>query len=449
MEHRPPQPKPSEAHVKTDQAKFERRIKMAKQIATRQSDRDIPKTPFNNGVTSLTRLTGQEYPGLVMLTLVTLEGMLPTRSAANTALCKRFSLLLWWTLSLNVCLNKPRKTESEVQDLERKISRYLQLYRSLIGPQREMKSKCGLRIVKLHALTHFPRQYREFGSTFNYFGGFFESCIKTMAKRNLARTTRKHGRFVDELMTRYYEQQVCQFSSMVLDSKDQEKVITEHCKLTIHQSMLPHHRLSKSGFRIVYSSHAKKWLIEGKNMDQSTRLVHPLCDRPEENHWMKVLGDYLFTENIHVGEIGFKAILRDPTNSSSSDIFRCHPNLYSDNQEQRPWYDFANVQFDMGKGIVDKYPVRIRLFCEVAHDDRSTELLCVVQQFTNNEKTKKTANKMLPFLQQDRLSNQFRVVKASTIECIFLLPCKFPANVDDCIDYIVFPPQQSWDTIGW
>jgi hypothetical protein len=106
--------------VKTDQAEFERRIKIAKEIATRQSDRDIPKTPPNNGVTSLTRLSGQEYPGLVILTMVVLENMLPSRKHHHVAIEKGFSRLLWLTLSLNMWLNKARKTESEVLILQRK-----------------------------------------------------------------------------------------------------------------------------------------------------------------------------------------------------------------------------------------------------------------------------------------------------------------------------------------
>jgi hypothetical protein len=72
--------------VKTDQAYFERIIKISKDIATRQSDRDIPKTPFNNGVTSLTRLSGQEYPGLMMLTMVSLDKMLPSRKNPDFAI---------------------------------------------------------------------------------------------------------------------------------------------------------------------------------------------------------------------------------------------------------------------------------------------------------------------------------------------------------------------------
>jgi hypothetical protein len=86
MSHRPADHNFTESMVKTDQAEFERRIKIANEIATSQSDRDIPKTPFNNGVTSLTRLSGQEYPGLVMLTMVTLYKMLHSRKHHDVAI---------------------------------------------------------------------------------------------------------------------------------------------------------------------------------------------------------------------------------------------------------------------------------------------------------------------------------------------------------------------------
>jgi hypothetical protein len=176
-------PHPKNATMKVDQAEFERRLKMAKEVSSRQSDRDVPKTPFNHGVTCLTRLTGQEYPGLVMLTMVCLDGMLPSRNLPNQNLIKRFSHLLWLTLSLNVCLNKPEKTASEVDDLERKTIKYLSLYRELVGPQREMNSRCGLRIVKMHALTHFAQQYRDFGNTATYFGGFLSHVSRQWPNR--------------------------------------------------------------------------------------------------------------------------------------------------------------------------------------------------------------------------------------------------------------------------
>jgi hypothetical protein len=73
MTDRPTKHNFTESIVKTDQAEFERRSKISKEIATRHNDRDIPKTPFNNGVMILTCFPRQEYPGLVMLTMVTLE----------------------------------------------------------------------------------------------------------------------------------------------------------------------------------------------------------------------------------------------------------------------------------------------------------------------------------------------------------------------------------------
>jgi hypothetical protein len=159
------------------------------------------KTPFNNGVRSLTRLSGQEYPGLVMLTMVILDKLLPSRNNHDVSIEKGYSRLLWLTMSLEVCLNKPRKTRIEVQILQKKFMMYPKLYQSLIGPQRKTRSPCGLRLVKFHRLTHFPSQYRQLSSTYNNFG--VEYCIKTMA-RNLARTTRKHGRFVEDLMMSYF-----------------------------------------------------------------------------------------------------------------------------------------------------------------------------------------------------------------------------------------------------
>jgi hypothetical protein len=118
------------------------------------------------------------------------------------------------------CLpEKARKTASEVDDLERKTIKYLSLYRELFGPQREMNSRCGLRIVKIHGLTHFAQQYRDFGNTATYFGGFFQSCIKTMAKQNMNRTSKRHATFLEELMMRYYEQHVCKVSEQYFDHK--------------------------------------------------------------------------------------------------------------------------------------------------------------------------------------------------------------------------------------
>ncbi|MGH7973985.1 MAG: hypothetical protein ACREBR_00565, partial [bacterium] len=52
---------------------FERRVRLLTACASRQSDRDMPLLRGKNGVTPLTRLNGQEYPGLILVTMMCLE----------------------------------------------------------------------------------------------------------------------------------------------------------------------------------------------------------------------------------------------------------------------------------------------------------------------------------------------------------------------------------------
>jgi hypothetical protein len=230
---------------------------------------------------------------------------------------------------------------------------YLKLYRSLIGPHRETRSPCGLRLVKFHCLTHFPSQYRQFGNTYNYFGGFSESCIKKMAKRNLARTTRKHGRFVEDLTMRYFKHKVCDFAVTMLhtNSKSME-ILTPKAKEIPKKRESSLHLMSDSGFYVVWDAVTSKWCTRGKKLGNFQQLIHPFVSSPEENHWLSVLTKYLAIEDKQKAVLGFKLNIRASTTSSESDLFRCHPNLYSQGGVARPWYDFASVRFDMGVGIL-------------------------------------------------------------------------------------------------
>jgi hypothetical protein len=82
----------------------------------------------------------------------------------------------------------------------------------------------------------------------------------------------------------------------------------------------------------------------------------------------------------------------------------------------------------MGHGLFECFPAKVRLFAQVTLICGKKEVVCVIQKFMNNEKSKTPANKLLLFLQQDRLSNKFLVVPASTMNSILVLPCNFPDN---------------------
>jgi hypothetical protein len=105
----------------------------------------------------------------------------------------------------------------------------------------------------------------------------------------------------------------------------------------------------------------------------------------------------------------------------------------------------------MGRGVFESYTEKVRFFAETVYPCGKTEVVCVIQKLTSNEKSRKTVNKLLPFLQQEKLSNNFWAVKASKMNSILLLPCHLPENStpDGIRDFLVLPPQITWDNIGW
>jgi hypothetical protein len=85
----------------------------------------------------------------------------------------------------------------------------------------------------------------------------------------------------------------------------------------------------------------------------------------------------------------------------------------------------------MGTNLHQKYTAQDRFFAEVELANGTNEVLTVIQQFTNNEQTERTAKNMFPMLQQDELASNLCVVKASAMETIVLLPCQLPATVSE------------------
>ena len=109
-----------------DQSEYERRIRVLVSSAKRQSDRSMIKcSSFRNGVTQLSRLSGQEYPGLIILTLVAIDGLMPTLREE-----KKFRLLINNSLVLYQSLMVEKITVSGVTSLEKTIKDYLIMFKN-------------------------------------------------------------------------------------------------------------------------------------------------------------------------------------------------------------------------------------------------------------------------------------------------------------------------------
>ena len=110
---------------------FKKNIRVVQHASWQQSDRNMPRAPFRNGVTDQTRLSGQEYPGLCLVTLVAMKGML---SPAGPTIEKGFYNLIFMALCLEVALTQESYMESRLDQLETAIKKFLRIFRWVVGP---------------------------------------------------------------------------------------------------------------------------------------------------------------------------------------------------------------------------------------------------------------------------------------------------------------------------
>lgn len=188
---------------KFDSTEYERRIRVLVSYAKRQSDRSMIKcSTFCNGVTQLLRSNGQEYPGLVLLTMICIDGIMSSASEEN-----KFRLLLNNSLVLYKSLMVNQITDNELSVLERKIEQYLKNFKTIIGPLQIMRSNVGLKLTKFHSLLHLPYFVKEYRAPMNFFEGHLEEFLKHFVKKLYARTTRQHIRYLYDLTCRLKEVQ--------------------------------------------------------------------------------------------------------------------------------------------------------------------------------------------------------------------------------------------------
>lgn len=447
-------------------AEFERRFRVCRFAASRQSDRNVPRTNFNHGVSKLTRLTGQEYNGLCLLSMVVLEGLLGTTDARRR-MERKYVLLMWLSLSLEVWLTKDEYTEGELEELEEKINKYLKLFRDVVGPQREVMSKCGLRISKFHGLKHIPFYIRRFGSANNFFGGHLEAALKVVVKQQTARTSRQHHRFLLDLMNRYHEEKVVGISQRVLFQRGEWSFGKSSTRVTSTGEYNYDYRLPQVKFFLEK--------VEGIWVTTIGRKRYPRAFHPDRND---VVGnDWVMKLCQKADENGFDMIschyaCQVPTSEKQShDMFRCDPDYHSYPWKKRSWHDWAMIRWslddnddDIGQGDDAHYYVtagKLLLWGLLSKKDGDeTELNCVVQSLKSEHPS---PHGYLFFANGDEIEDTFRVVKFQNIESVaFVLPGVPPPNTnlrnnqdwfsdnpDDHKYFVLFPPRSKWGDIGW
>jgi hypothetical protein len=134
-----------------------------------QSDCSIPSLLYQAGLTAVTKMQGRDFPGLCLLTILSMGGMIGPQ---YVELDRNLTLLVWLGISMNDNLSQKVYTADCLSILSERTARSLTVTKALIGDQLKYSLLAGLRLVKLfHGLLHYVDQIKKFGSPLNYYFG--------------------------------------------------------------------------------------------------------------------------------------------------------------------------------------------------------------------------------------------------------------------------------------
>jgi hypothetical protein len=446
-----------------DKVEFERRFRVVTLAARRQSDRSMPRAPFKNGVTDQTRLTGQEYPGLCLISLIAMKGMLLHGGQQHASIEEGFCSLIFMALCLECALTQSSYTDSNLSDVNKAVKKFLCIYRAVIGPFRECFSRSGLRIPKFHGLLHSAFYIRRYGSPYNFFGGFCESHLKSLVKGPTKNTSRRQDRLDLDLMNRQHEDMVCAAASTHLrDAKwwGEENNNSEALPRAMEddesdgagdgKGFKPH----KAVFRAERCADRNQWRIMYNGIPYHTP-IYPVISGQYGNTWVRALLDSAIQDpeyNFDLIEFFFGCDIPSSVEGKHHDTLRCHPDFHSYPWERRPWHDWIMINWETP---VRSYEQAAKLLLWARFTDSTTgvsKLKCAVNSLEGASPKK---DKYLTFFNGDRIEKIVRVIPAEFVLSVaYDLPCieqpedKFPECVEEATYFIVVPPRSTWMDLG-
>ena len=294
---------------------------------------------------------------------------------------KNFSELLWLGISLYQSFqsNKICKTNG-ITYLDAKVRYYISRFCEVCGNQREIESRVGTKLTKLHALIHLVQSIKKYGIPNNFFGGFLESMLKTFVKHPSKRTRKMPGDlFLLDLCNRWSEREMIKdyvqmnnLSSFVPNILSNSG--TNNCTGNHHTSRVGN---TKYYFENINGT----WHTCHKNhfghMIYSPGIFHPY--HKLDNKLLSVLQQWV---NIDVPSLcqdssipkitchyEFNKQCESIYDNSTRTIY--HKYRSSPSYRGSEWFDWVNIEYENRHSPTDKYKVPSKLFLvmKLCYDD--------------------------------------------------------------------------------
>ena len=458
-------------------AEFERRVRILSTKMRKQSVRDLPHSSFSHGVCKMSKLSGQEFVGLSVLTIAALPGCIKIDDTKDRLKVEKdYSEVLWLGVSLYECFNRVSIPKNDLVLLDKKVRHYIRRFVDVCGEQRNIQSSVGTKLQKLHSLIHVTFDVQKYGSAGNFFGGHLESMLKTFVKKPSKRTRGISGdMFLNDICNRWSEfQMVKDYNNMIGEIND---IHTNDSTSDSAPTQKSTHKFQpgtkKVRFQFVFLN--GKWNTR-YSCDSSfyveDKIFHPFFDLKKQDldcitKWLtqsveKENGVYPRVD-CYYEMIAKEDSFNDERNLSK---YRCSPSFISGE-----WFDWLLVEFentndDNHTGDVPSQLYLCMMLRYEGHDSTSDDLYLLVRSLSEiNTPT----YPLLSCFGYDFAFNQ----RSYVIHCetsyrgpILVLPAveldmengkhhissrrvNHLSNLSRNQFFIAIPPRKHWHSIGW
>lgn len=336
----------------------------------RQSDRDLPRSRFRQGIVKCTKRAAHEEVGVVIVVLLIFTSHKhPVADMLFEQLGEQrvaaFIQLFEYLLTFEAWLRQPEFTHAELRSAIIYLPNMLEFYKKVVN----RRIGRGMKISKFHMPLHLVDDIKRFGSPQNVDSSVGEKNHITMAKQPAQNTQRRPDSFEFQTAQRYQENvSIERAARMYGRSKPGYKSavpasVTEGGELYVTAGT--HFLL---GFETMFQiSHCKR------------RPAHPQL---QNSRWVELLRSKVMPFVV-LDDEGFLHCYTEIKSKGSSgtssgngadvkdDIFRASPNFMG-----RQWYDWAYIYWGKHDGSI---PAHLRLFFTVTKFRPNVQSITVIE----------------------------------------------------------------------
>lgn len=251
-------------------------------LLSRQSDRNLPKTKFNNGITK-GRLTAKEYAGVLLVILCVLKSTKGRNLVRKKGSFKNDQVIFDWCMLLETLLAWESWLKSSSMEVKHVNAadhkhRYI-MY--LIKKVAKRATGMGLKLTKFHAISHLVEDIRNFGVPLEVDCGSNESHHGPV--KQAARLTQKKKETFDvQTAKRCEERNLLDLANEEFQGRPLWNYWEGYSHNVVKEVPTPQPKTGGQGYRCVIHPqsghnvlvHAKK--IKGKNTE--VLVEQPLTD---------------------------------------------------------------------------------------------------------------------------------------------------------------------------